>query len=205
MRNECSTATSTHSSGRIFSSVRDRLLWLGVAAYAVLFTVLGAIKYAVHRNFVDFGIFAQTAASAYGCFCNTIEGSHWAFHFSPILYAVGLALYVVHSPYTLIALQAIAGALTIPPIYALVAKRTDRTTARLCALVVALYAPLAGLIFNDFHENGFAPAAVAWMLWAFDDGRMVATLLFAALALSIKEDQAVFLAIAGALGAIRFR
>ena len=72
--------------------------------------MLGALKYAVHRNLVDFGIFAQTAASAFGCFCNPIEGSHWAFHFSPILYGVGAAVAAFHSPLTLVALQAIAGA-----------------------------------------------------------------------------------------------
>ncbi|MFZ1016776.1 MAG: hypothetical protein WAN39_02780, partial [Candidatus Cybelea sp.] len=75
--------------------MRDRFLWIGCLVYAVLLTWLGAIKYDVHRNLVDFGIFAQTAASAFGCFCNPIEGSHWAFHFSPMLYAVGFAVTLV--------------------------------------------------------------------------------------------------------------
>lgn len=185
--------------------MRDRLLWLGCLVYAALFTWLGSIKYDAHRNFVDFGIFAQTAASAFGCFCNPIEGSHWAFHFSPILYAVGLALALVHSPLTLVALQAIAGALTAPPIYGLALARSDVTTARLAALVTWLYPPLAGLIFGDFHENGFAPAAVAWTLYAFDAGYLTAAALAAVVTLSIKEDQAVFLAIGGALGAWRYR
>lgn len=169
--------------------------------YAGLFIVLGALKYAVHRNLVDFGIFAQTAASAFGCFCNTIEGSHWAFHFSPILYLVGAAVAIVRSPLVLIALQSAACALVAPPIAALVAARAGTGSARLCALVVWLYPPLAGLAFGDFHENVFAPAAVAWMLWAFDREYHRLVLFFAALALAVKEDQAVFLAVAGALGA----
>jgi hypothetical protein len=185
--------------------VRDRLLWLGCLVYAALFTCLGAIKYDAHRNLVDFGIFAQTAASAFGCFCNPIEGSHWAFHFSPILYTVGLAVALVRSPLTLIGLQAIAGALTAPPIYALVRARSDVTAARLTAVVTWLYPPLAGLIFGDFHENGFAPAAVAWTLYAFDAGLLGAAAIAAIVTLSIKEDQAIFLAIGGALGAWRYR
>jgi uncharacterized membrane protein len=184
---------------------RDAFPWIAAFVYAVLFTVLGALRYAVHRNFVDFGIFAQTAAGAFGCFCNQIEGSHWAFHFSPILYVAGALVRLWRSPLALVTLQAVGGALVIPPIYGLVARRAQRPTARLAALVVALYPALAGLTFNDFHENGLAPAAVAWMLWAFDGGWMRATYVFAALALSIKEDQAVFLMIAGALGAWRFR
>ncbi|HEV7178317.1 MAG TPA: DUF2079 domain-containing protein [Candidatus Baltobacteraceae bacterium] len=185
--------------------MRDRFLWIAVALYAALFTFLGAAKFAVHRNFVDFGIFAQTTASAFGCFCNTVEGSHWAVHFSPILYLAGAVVWFWHSPYALIALQSIALALVMPPVYGLVARRAPRSVARLAVLVVFLYPALAGLAFNDFHENDFAPAAVAWMLWAFDGGYVSAAFLFAALALAVKEDQAIFLIAAGAFGYVRFR
>lgn len=186
--------------------MRDKWLWAGTIAYAAIFTALGALKYAVHRNLVDFGIFAQTAASAFGCFCNTVEGSHWAFHASPILYLAGAAVAAWHSPLALVVLQAIAGALAAPPIYALVARaRGDAGAARLAAAVVWLYPPLAGLIFGDFHENGFAPAAVAWTLYLFDAGALAWAAVAAAATLAVKEDQAIFLAIAGGLGFLRFR
>jgi uncharacterized membrane protein len=185
--------------------MKDRLLWWGCVAYAVAFTWLGAIKYSVHRNLVDFGIFQQTAASAFGCFCNPLEGSHWAFHFSPILYLIGLAVAIAPSPLTLIGLQAIAGALCAPPVYAIVRARGDLPTARLAALTVWLYPPLAGLVFGDVHENGFAPAAIAWALYAFDAGRLGWTAILAALTLAIKEDQAFFLAFAGGCGAFAYR
>ncbi len=186
--------------------MRDRVLWLGCLLYAALFTGLGWAKYSVHRNLVDFGIFSQTAASAFGCFCNPIEGSHWAFHFSPILYPVGIALGIAHSPLTLIVLAAVAGALVAPPIYGLVLReRGDVAAARLAAVVAWLYPPLAGLIFGDFHENSFAPAAVAWMLYAFDAELTLWTIVFALTTLAVKEDQAAFLAIGGALGAWYFR
>lgn len=186
--------------------MRDKFLWIGCLVYAVLFTALGAVKYAAHRNLVDFGIFAQTAASAFGRFGNPIEGSHWAFHFSPILYPLGIAVALVRTPLTLVALQAAAGALVAPPIYALVLRGgRDVTVARLAAVVVWLYPPLAGLIFGDFHENGLAPAAVAWTLYLFDAGLIFWTVVAALVTLAIKEDQAIFLAIGGVLGAWRFR
>jgi uncharacterized membrane protein len=185
--------------------VRDKFPWIAALLYAALFTFLGTVRYNAHRNFVDFGIFAQTAASAFGCFCNPIEGSHWAFHFSPILYLAGLVLYVWHSPIALIAMQSLACALVIPPVYALVIGRAGRSVARWSGLVVALYLALAGLAFVDFHENGLAPAAVAWMLWAFDSGYAIATVVFALLAIAGKEDQALFVGVAAAAGAWRFR
>ena len=185
--------------------MRDRFPWFLALAYAALFTLLGAIRYQAHRNLVDFGIFAQTVASAFGCFCNPIEGSHWAFHFSPILYLAGVVVAVWHSPYALIVMQSIACALVIPPVYALVVGRAGGAIARWSAVIVALYPALAGLAFVDFHENAFAPAAVAWMLWAFDSGRIVPAALFALVAIAVKEDQAIFVGITAAVGAWRFR
>ena len=185
--------------------LRDRLLWLGTALYALAFFALGSIRYNAHRSFVDSGIFSQTTASAFGCFCNTVEGSHWAFHFSPVLYVAGALVALWHSPLALVALQALGGALVAAPIYGIVRRRADRRTARLAALVVLLYPPLAGVTFADFHENGLASAAVAWMLWAFDGGLFGATAALAMLTLAVKEDQAFFLAVAGALGAWRYR
>lgn len=185
--------------------LRDPFAWVLAALYAAVFFVLGAVRYAGHRNFVDLGIFAQTAASAFGCFCNTVEGSHWAFHFSPVLYIAGALMLLWRSALALVALQAVAGALTIPPIAAIVARHTDLRAARLCAIVVALYAPLAGLVFGDFHENGLAPAAVAWLFWAFDGGYLLGAALLLFAVLCIKEDQAVFVAAAGVLGFLRYR
>ena len=187
------------------AGLRDPWLWSAVALYAVLYFALGYVRYAGHRNFVDMGIFAQTAASAFACFCNAVEGSHWAFHFSPILYVAGALMQIGHSALVLVALQAVAGALTAPAIYGIVERHADRAAARLAAFVVLLYPPLAGVIFNDFHENGLAPAAVAWLLWAFDGGLPVWTVVFALAAIAVKEDQALFIAIAGATGAIAYR
>lgn len=196
------TASRERVAGRAFA---DPWLWAGTIAYAAVYFALGYVRYAAHRNFVDLGIFAQTAASAFGCFCNTVEGSHWSFHFSPVLYVAGALMRVWPSALALVALQAAAGALTAPPIYAVVRAHADRRSARLAALVVLLYPPLAGAVFNDFHENGLAPAAIAWLLWAFDAGRAGWAIVFALIAVSVKEDQAIFIAAAGAAGAIAYR
>jgi uncharacterized membrane protein len=185
--------------------MRSRLPWLLAVAYAVIFTLLGAQRYAVHRNLVDFGIFEQTTASAFGCFCNAIEGSHWAFHFSPILYVAGAALLIWKSPVTLIALQSIACALVIPPVYGIVARRTSTQIAAFTAIIVAVSPSLAGLAFGDFHENGFAPAAVAWAAWAFDGGFIVAAIVASLFAIGVKEDQAIFVGLSAVVIAWRFR
>ncbi len=57
--------------------------------------------------------------------------------------------------------------------------------------VTLLYPPLVGVTFTDFHENGFAPAAIAWLAWAVDSRRWDWAAAFVALGLAIKEDEAL--------------
>ena len=118
----------------------------------------------------------------------------------PLPVAIGVALF--HSPLTLVALQAIAGAARrAPDLRARAASRGDVGSRASRARRPGSIRRWPDLIFGDFHENGFAPAAVAWTLYAFDAGSLAWAIAGAALRFAIKEDQAIFLAIAGALGA----
>ena len=183
----------------------DWWLWAACALYVAIFTALGAWRYAAHGDLVDQGVFSQITASAFGCFCSPLYGSQWAHHFSPILYPVGVLMRIFPASLTLVVVQAIAGALFPPAVYALTARSTDRKTARLAAAVAFLYPALAGALFGDFYENAFAPAAVAWLLYAFECENVWGVALLTAVTLAIKEDQAFFLAAAGALGYVRSR
>ena len=40
--------------------------------------------------------------------------------------------------------------------------------AAFAACIALVYPPLVGVAFTDFHENGFAPAAIVWLAWALD-------------------------------------
>ncbi len=68
-----------------------------------------------------------------------------------------------------------------------------------------LYPPLAGLIFGDFHENSFAPAAVAWMLYAFDAGLMPWTIVFALRRSRLRKIRRFFSPSAGRSARAHFR
>lgn len=178
--------------------------WAGSVFYVAIFTALGAWRYAAHGDLVDQGVFSQIAASAFGCFCSPLYGSQWAHHFSPILYLVGALMHLFPASMTLVVIQAIAGAFFPPAVYALVARVADRKTARMATAVAFLYPPLAGALFGDFYENAFAPAAVAWLLYAFECENVWGVGFLTLVTLSIKEDQAFFLAAGGVLGFIRY-
>jgi uncharacterized membrane protein len=180
-------------------------IWGVAALYAAVLFALGADRYATYRSGADLGLFVQSIASVFRGFSNTIEGgSHFTYHFSPILYLCAPFLLASHSALALTALQAVAGGLALPPVFLLARKRLPEALAFAVALVAALYPPLVGVIFTDFHENGFAPAATLWLIWAVDERRLGLAALFVALALSIKEDQAVVLGFAGLIAFFHF-
>jgi uncharacterized membrane protein len=176
------------------------IIWLVAGFHAAFFFALGVDRYLAHRNLVDFGLFTQVTASAFSSFSSTFEGvTHWAFHFSPILYLCAPFVLLAHSGLALTALQSVAIALALPPVYLIAERRTSPTRALATACVAALYPALAGVGFTDFHENGFAPAATLWLLWAVDARRWGYAYVFLALVLSIKEDQALMAAFVGAI------
>ncbi len=180
-------------------------VWFATLAFAVVYTVLGAIRYATYHAGSDLGLFTQSIATAFSGFANTPEGgNHFTYHFSPILFACAPLLLATHSPLALVTLQAIAGALVAPPLFFIARARIEDGRALAVAVVALLYPPLAGLTFADFHENGFAPAATLWLLWAIDAGRLRTAAFLALLALAIKEDQGVLLAAAGVFGALAY-
>lgn len=175
-----------------------RTVAAGTIVYAVVFFVLGADRYATFHSGADLGLFAQTIASAFQGFHNTFEASsHFTYHFSPILYLCAPALWLTHSELSLVFIQAAATALVAPALYLIARRRTSDANAALLACVALLYPPLHGVTFTDFHEVAFAPAAVAWLLWALDARRFGIAYALLAVVLSIKEDQPPAMAFLG--------
>jgi len=176
-----------------------RAVWAACALFAAVISTLAVDRYLTYHYGADLGLFTQTVASAFHGFHNQVEhGNHFMVHFSPVYYALAPILAVVPSPLTLQVLQAIACALTAPPLYLFARRRLDARLAPAVAIVALLYPPLLAMSLSEFHENAFAPAAIAWLLWAADRRSWLPAACFAALTLCIKEDEAVSLAIIGA-------
>jgi uncharacterized membrane protein len=171
---------------------------------AAVFFLLGVDRYATFHSGADLGIFAQSIANAANGMQNTYEGaSHFAFHFSPILYLCAPLLWASHSALALVAIQAAATALVAPGLFLIARKRTSERNAAALACIALLYPPLEGVTFTDFHENGFVPAAAVWLLWAIDARRFWIAGILLALVLCIKEDQAPAMAWLG-LGGLAY-
>jgi uncharacterized membrane protein len=170
----------------------------------VLF-VLGALKYLGYRSGSDVGLFVQTMASATQGFSNTTEGgSHFIFHFSPILYLIAPLVVLAGSPLVLVAISAIAGALVAPALYAIARRHTNERIAIWVALAGLAYPPLVGVAFADFHENALVPALTLWLIAAVDARRWLYAGLLVTALLCTKEDQALIVAFAALVAAAIF-
>lgn len=175
-----------------------RVVWAAGALIVFAQIALAVDRYITYGYGADLGLYTQTIASAFDGFSNQVEhGNHFLVHFSPVYYLLAPLLAVFRSPLTLEVVQIIACALTAPAIYLIARKRVDPSLAAIVAGVTLLYPPLFSLALSEFHENGLAPAAAAWLVWAVDERRWGWAALFAVLALSIKEDQAIILALLG--------
>ncbi len=169
-----------------------------------LFTLFVAgitiIKFLNHRtpNF-DFGIFSQMYHYLSKTFVpfTTCERdmllSHFAVHFSPILY-LGLPFYwLFPNPSTILALQAFVVALGILPIYKL-AKHFNLSNNKTLAVIIiyVLHPTVIANNFYYFHENCFLTVLLLFTFYFAEKGKTIPTYIFAILTMMVKEDAPVY-------------
>lgn len=177
------------------------LLALGLFAVVSIWTVY-RVKIFWAPSF-DFGLFAQMFHNMKetGLAMTTVERgkmlSHFAVHVSPIYYLM-LPFYCLFPvPETLQILQAAVLASAVIPMW-LIGKQyglggLPRTL--LCALLLLLPVTAGGASY-DLHENCFLLPLVLWLLYAIGKESILLTGLFSVLTLAVKEDAAVYVAIA---------
>lgn len=161
---------------------------------------LTIIKFLNHRtpNF-DFGIFSQmfhymkNTLVPYTTCERDMLLSHFAVHFSPILY-LALPFYCIFPhPSTILAIQGIVVALGIIPIY-LLSKHYKLSNAKISALVIiyALHPIVISQNFYYFHENCFLTVLLLWLFYFVEKNDPKFTVLFAFLVMMVKEDAPIY-------------
>jgi uncharacterized membrane protein len=192
--------------------VRPRaLLWAAIAAYAAGFGALAILR---HRAFntgrYDLGNMVQTVwNTAHGHFLQMTGGdgvqiSRLAAHFDPILAAFAPLWWIWPSPEMLLVAQAIAVALGALPVFWLAHKHLGTERAGLAlALVYLLYPPTEWLTLNEFHPVALACPLLLFAFWYMDEDRLLLFALFAAAAMTTKEEVGLVVAGMGIWYAIR--
>lgn len=182
------------------------IICIGLGIFFVVFiSSLTILYYLSHLTpSYDFGIFSQMFHYMNETLIpyTTIERSkllsHFAVHFSPILY-IFLPFYIIYSnPVTLLIMQAVVIALGLIPIYKL-CKHYNYSNKIIIALsiIYILMPALIGGNFYYFHENKILTVLILYLFYFIEKGNSKLTALFALLVMLVKEDAAIYVGIIG--------
>jgi hypothetical protein len=147
---------------------------------------------------VDLGTFAQVIDNTFHGFTDRPEaGTHFRYHWSPILALLWPVVAATRSPLSLQFVQIVLIALTAVPLAAIVRSHADEGWAFRAGLLALLYPPLIAPAFLEFHELAFYPVLALALIWAADRARWGWFAVFSIAALAVREDATLDLAIVG--------
>ena len=177
---------------------------LTAMAFFVFVSLWGVCRvYSFSTPSFDFGIFAQMFHSmkTTGLPMTTLERdgllSHFAVHVSPIYYLMLPFYWLVPVPATLQVLQAAVLASAVIPLWKLAKHHgLGGWTRMLCCILLLLYPAYAGGSSYDLHENCFLTPLILWLLYGLEKKNIPLTAVAAVLTLTVKEDAAVYVAVA---------
>lgn len=180
--------------------IASKVSLITAAGVAVIFTVfvcaIVILRVLIYTtpNF-DFGIFCNIYYNLKESFqpLSTCERdtllSHFAVHFSPILYLLLPIYYVFPSAVTLQIAQVVLLMSGAIPLWLLMKKYNINSTAKL--FVIIAYCAYPAICFGciyDFHENCFILPLLLWMFLFFELNKKIPMFIFAVLVLMVKEE-----------------
>ena len=124
--------------------------------------------------------------------------SHFAVHFSPILYLLMPFCLIFEPTVVLVVAQIVLVLSGVFPIF-LICREVKLSNAKttVMSLLYLLYPVMSSGAFYDFHENAFLAPLILWTLYFSHKKKWYDTLLmfvFALLVLAVKEDAAIYVA-----------
>lgn len=180
-----------------------RSLAAAVAIFVIVMTALAAVRWEVWSYGTDTGTFAQIALNAFSGFTDGPEhGTHFRFHWSPVLALLWPVVALTRSPFSIQIVQVLLIALTAVPLAAIVRGYADDEWASRVGILALVYPPLLSIAFEEFHELAFYPVLALALFWAADRARWIWFILFAIPLVLIREDVCAGLAVIGVALAI---
>ncbi len=186
-------------------------IWAITVLTAALYTTMALLR---HRQFgtagYDLGIFDQ-AVRRYAHFqapMVPLKGAGYNIfgdHFHPII-ALGAPFYWIwENPQTLLILQAVLIAASIPVVHRFTRRRTGAGTAAAICLGYALSWPFQTMVNFDFHEVAWGVPILALAIDALDRRADRGLLLWCALLVLVREDMGILVLLLGLLRLVQGR
>jgi hypothetical protein len=200
---------SSPAKGRVMlARYGDRRLAVAIALYLVVLGSLAAWRWHIGTYGADTGLFTQVVSDGLGGFRDGPEdGTHFRFHWSPLL---ALLWPLVAAPHLSLVLQFVQVALiaaTAIPLYLLARTYLPEKLGLAVACLALVYPPLMAVAFTEFHEIAFYPPIAVGLFWAADRAAWRWFAVFACASALIREDTCIVFAIVGlifaAIGVLR--
>lgn len=173
---------------------------VGFVGFSALFIYfLGSRTAALCSPCFDMGIFAQMYDRMTETFlpittCERgFELSHFAVHFSPILYLLLPFCFIFEATDVLVWAQILLVFSGAFPLW-LICRRVGLSNIRsaVVSLLFFLYPAMSSGAFYDFHENAFLTPLILWTLYFVHAEKIIPTFVFALGVLMVKEDAAIY-------------
>uniref|UniRef100_E6PH44 DUF2079 domain-containing protein n=1 Tax=mine drainage metagenome TaxID=410659 RepID=E6PH44_9ZZZZ len=162
---------------------------VGVALLIGIFTI---IRWSDWNYGYDLGIFSQVVYNVPRGFVDQPEfGTHFHYHFAPILAVLWPIMALFKSPLVLQWAAIVLVCAATPMLYVLFRPYTDERTSVRIALCSLFNPFLYSQAFNEFHELCFLPVLAIALLWALDRERWVVASILAVLLFCVREDAAI--------------
>jgi uncharacterized membrane protein len=172
------------------------LVTAATVAYALAFTFITVTRHwMLQTHALDLGYYVQLVWNmSIGCGprVSLPEMHAWGDHFSPIMWALVPAFWVLPGPPMLLAAQAVILSLGAPAVYLLARRRLgDARLAAPWALLYLANPSLQGMNVRDFHAAALAVPLLLWALVAAEAGRALLFVGALVLVLATREDAAL--------------
>jgi uncharacterized membrane protein len=178
-------------------------LLLAILAYVAILGTCAVVRWNIWTFGTDTGTFAQVVHAAFSGFTDGPEqGTHFKFHWAPLLAVLYPLVAIFHAGLALQLAQIVLIGCTALPLYGIARAYVSEERAVAWAALALLYPPLGAVAFTEFHEIAFYPALALALFWAADRARWGWFALFAILAACVREEACIVLAVVGAALAI---
>ena len=172
-----------------------RFVALCTIVVAVAISILTLIRWQNWNYGVDLGIFAQVVSNVPAGFTDRPElGTHFRYHFSPVLVLLWPWVAVLKNPLVLQFAAILLILATTPAVYVVFRRYASDSTATWIALCTLLNPFLYSQAFHEFHELVFFPVLLVGIFWAFDRERWWIAALLSLAAFCVREDVALITA-----------
>ena len=185
---------------RTLAAVPSRRLFAWTLFAFVVLAAAAAVRAADWSYGADTGTFVQIILDAFGGMRDGIEGgTHYRFHWSPVLVLLWPFLAATHRLWVLQAILALATVACAPLLAALArARGVAGDLADRIGVVALVYPPLVAVGFGEFRDLGLLPPlALGWWL-ALERRAWGWLALLAVILAGLREDVCLELALIGA-------